>query len=148
MIGIVVLSHGNMAEGMLHSVQFLHGKAEGVKSLCLYPTQAVEEFDAQLRDVIAEVDEGEGVLIFTDVNGGTPANRALVIAAQRADIEVISGVNLPLLLEALEARTYSEMDELCEQLMEVAPHSIAHASGVLRKGQPASAASDLDDLME
>ncbi len=148
MIGIVVLSHGEMAAGMLHSIQFLRGKAEGVTSLCLYPTQAVEEFDELLKDAVSQVDDGEGVLIFTDVNGGTPANRALMLAAGRTDVEVVTGVNLPLLLEALDARTYSEMDELCEQLMEVAPHSIAHASGALRAEKSGEQPDELDDLME
>ena len=148
MIGIVVLSHGNMASGMIDSVRLLRGEAEGLESFCLYPHQSVEEFDSGLADAIARVDSGEGVLILTDVNGGTPAGRALRIAAARSDIEVVAGVNLPLLLEALDAREYSDMDELCDQLMEVAPHSISCASRVLRKKQDETSKDSLDSIME
>ena len=146
MTGIVVLSHGAMAEGMLNSVQFLRGETKDLEALCLYPQDSTEEYDIQLRRAVSLVDKGDGVLIFTDVNGGTPANRALVLAAARPDIEVVAGVNLPLLLEALDAREYCDMEELCEQLLEVAPHSFSHASRALRQTEKA-AGDSMDDLM-
>ena len=147
MIGILVLSHGEMAHGMIHSLQFLFGQAEGLKALCLYPEHSPEAFDALLAEAVAEVDQGEGVLIFTDINGGTPANRALLLAATRPDIEVIAGPNLPLLLVAVSSRDYCSLPELVDELMEEASRSIACTSRNFR-AQLAGGGDELDDLMD
>ena len=147
MIGILVLSHGEMAHGMIHSLNFLYGQAEGLRALCLYPEHSPEDFDAMLAEAVAEVDTGDGVLIFTDINGGTPANRALLLAAQRPDVEVIAGMNLPLLLAAVSSREFCPLPQLVEELLEEAALSIVCTSRVLR-AQMTSAGDDMDDLME
>lgn len=147
MIGILILSHGDMAKGMIHSLNFLYGQAEGLMALCLYPEHSPEEFDALLLDAVAQVDEGEGVLIFSDVNGGTPANRALLLASVRPDVEVIAGVNLPLLLAAVSSREFCSLPELYEELMEESRLSISFSSRELRT-QMAVTEDPMDDLME
>ena len=147
MIGILVLSHGEMAHGMIHSLNFLYGQAEGLRALCLYPEHSPEDFDAMLAEAVAEVDTGDGVLIFTDINGGTPANRALLLAAQRADVEVITGMNLPLLLAAVSSRDFCTLPQLVEELQEESKLSIVCTSHALRE-QMAADSDDMDDLME
>lgn len=147
MIGILVLSHGEMAHGMIHSLNFLYGQAEGLRALCLYPEHSPEDFDAMLAEAVAEVDAGDGVLIFTDINGGTPANRALLLAAQRADVEVITGMNLPLLLAAVSSRDFCTLPQLVEELLEESKLSIVCTSRALRE-QMAADSDDMDDLME
>ena len=147
MIGILVLSHGEMAHGMIHSLNFLYGQAEGLRALCLYPEHSPEDFDAMLAEAVAEVDTGDGVLIFTDINGGTPANRALLLAAQRADVEVITGMNLPLLLAAVSSRDFCTLPQLVEELLEESKLSVVCTSRTLRE-QMAADSDDLDDLME
>lgn len=147
MIGILVLSHGEMAHGMIHSLNFLYGQAEGLRALCLYPEHSPEDFDAMLAEAVAEVDTGDGVLIFTDINGGTPANRALLLAAQRADVEVITGMNLPLLLAAVSSRDFCTLPQLVEELLEESKLSIVCTSHTLRE-QMAADSDDMDDLME
>lgn len=147
MIGILILSHGEMARGMIHSLNFLYGQAEGLRALCLYPEHSPTEFDAMLADAVAEVDQGDGVLIFTDINGGTPANRALLLAAARADVEVIAGMNLPLLLAAVSSREFCSLPQLVEELLEEAKLSIACTSRTLRE-QMTGYGDDMDDLME
>ena len=147
MIGILVLSHGEMAHGMIHSLNFLYGQAEGLRALCLYPEHSPEDFDAMLAEAVAEVDTGDGVLIFTDINGGTPANRALLLAAQRADVEVITGMNLPLLLAAVSSRDFCTLPQLVEELLEESKLSIVCTSRALR-AQMAADSDDMDDLME
>lgn len=147
MIGILVLSHGEMAHGMIHSLNFLYGQAEGLRALCLYPEHSPEDFDAMLAEAVAEVDTGDGVLIFTDINGGTPANRALMLAAQRADVEVITGMNLPLLLAAVSSRDFCTLPQLVEELLEESKLSIVCTSRALRE-QMAADSDDMDDLME
>ena len=147
MIGILVLSHGEMAHGMIHSLNFLYGQAEGLRALCLYPEHSPEDFDAMLAEAVQEVDQGDGVLIFTDINGGTPANRALLLAAQRADVEVITGMNLPLLLAAVSSRDFCTLPQLVEELLEESKLSIVCTSRALRE-QMAADSDDMDDLME
>ena len=147
MIGILVLSHGEMAHGMIHSLQFLYGQAEGLKALCLYPEHSPADFDALVKEAVAQVNQGDGVLIFTDINGGTPANRALMLAAEMPDVEVIAGMNLPLLLAAVSSREYCCLPELVDELMEEAKLSIACTSRALRE-QMAADSDDMDDLME
>ena len=147
MIGILVLSHGEMAHGMIHSLNFLYGQAEGLRALCLYPEHSPEDFDAMLAEAVAEVDTGDGVLIFTDINGGTPANRTLLLAAQRADVEVITGMNLPLLLAAVSSRDFCTLPQLVEELLEESKLSIVCTSRALRE-QMAADSDDMDDLME
>ena len=147
MIGILVLSHGEMAHGMIHSLNFLYGQAEGLRALCLYPEHSPEDFDAMLAEAVAEVDAGDGVLIFTDINGGTPANRALLLAAQRADVEVITGMNLPLLLAAVSSRDFCTLPQLVEELLEESKLSIVCTSRALRE-QMVADSDDMDDLME
>ena len=147
MIGILVLSHGEMAHGMIHSLNFLYGQAEGLRALCLYPEHSPEDFDAMLAEAVAEVDTGDGVLIFTDINGGTPANRALLLAAQRADVEVITGMNLPLLLAAVSSRDFCTLSQMVEELLEESKLSIVCTSRALRE-QMAADSDDMDDLME
>ena len=139
MIGILVLSHGEMAHGMIHSLNFLYGQAEGLRALCLYPEHSPADFDAMLAEAVEEVNQGDGVLIFTDINGGTPANRALMLAAQRPD--------LPLLLAAVSSREFCTLPELVSELLEEAKLSIACTSHALRE-QLAADSDDMDDLME
>ena len=144
MIGILVLSHGEMARGMIHSLNFLYGQAEGLRALCLYPEHSPEDFDAMLAEALGEVDRGEGVLIFTDINGGTPANRALMLAASRPDVEVITGMSLPLLLAAVSSREFCGLEQLVTELLEEAKLSVVCTSRMLR--EQVTAADDLDDL--
>lgn len=147
MIGILVLSHGDMAHGMIHSLNFLYGQAQGLRALCLYPEHSPADFDQMLTDALTEVDQGDGVLIFTDISGGTPANRALLLAAQRPDVEVIAGMNLPLLLAAVSSREFCTLPQLVEELLEEASLSIVCTSRALRE-QMVGSGDDMDDLME
>lgn len=147
MIGILVLSHGDMANGMIHSLNFLYGQAQGLRALCLYPEHSPADFDAMLQNALAEVDQGNGVIIFTDINGGTPANRSLMLAAQRPDVEVIAGMNLPLLLAAVSSREFCSLQQLVDELLEEASLSIVCTSRNLR-AQITDSGDDMDDLME
>lgn len=147
MIGILLLSHGDMAKGMIHSLNFLYGQAEGLRALCLYPEHSPEEFDRLLLDAVEQVDNGDGVLILTDIYGGTPSNRALLLAATRPDVEVIAGMNLPMLLVAVNSREYCSMAELCDEMLEEAKLSIVCSSRDLRS-QMAGTGDDMDDLMD
>lgn len=103
MIGIVLISHGKMADGMLDSYKLFFGEEiPQILSVCLLPENSPEDFDKKIELAISKVDSGDGVLILCDLLGGTPCNRCAYILNDR--IQVIAGVNLSILLEFLATR--------------------------------------------
>lgn len=108
MVGVVVISHGDMAKGMLNSASMFFGDIEQIAAVGLYPADSPEEFDVKLTDAIAEVDKGDGVIILCDLVGGTPCNRAAYKCSDT--VKVIGGMNLSLLMELLGARMFGEVD--------------------------------------
>lgn len=115
MIGIVLLSHGRMAEGMLDSARLFYGdELPQLTWASLTLDMAADVFQDEIKARIQQVDAGDGVLILTDLLGGTPCNLAgLMISDQ---IQVVSGMNLGMLLEVLGRRESGDltMAELAE----------------------------------
>ena len=100
MIGIVVVTHGNLAEELISAVKFVLSEEPSVKlaGVSLDPTKEFDTFKKIIDDAIKKVDEGDGILLVTDMFGGTPSNIGLTFLDEEK-IEVISGVNLPMLLK-------------------------------------------------
>lgn len=115
MIGIILTSHGEMANGMLNSANLFYGKdLKQIRAITLTAEQTPEEYTAELLQSIDLVNTGEGVIILADIFGGTPCNKA--IAFLRKDVKLISGMNLSLLLEILGLRENNEIN-IAEILM-------------------------------
>ena len=108
MIGIILTSHGTMAEGMLNSAKLFFGDdIPKVETVCLQKDDDPEALDGRLNDCIAKLDDGSGVLILADLFGGTPANRSAILLsnpANTAKLKVITGMNLTMFLEFLGLR--------------------------------------------
>ena len=104
MIGIVLISHGSMADGMVDSAKMFFGEAglAQVGTVSLLPEDSPEVFDERLTAAIKEVDSGEGVFVLADLLGGTPCNRAAYKCQE--GVEVITGMNLPIFVELLGLR--------------------------------------------
>lgn len=134
MIGVIVLSHGEMAEGMVKTSKILRKTERGLLAVCLEEEHSPQDFDRMITEAAEAVDEGDGVLFMADINGGTPANRALLMADKREDMAVVAGVNLPMLLEVLNTREYSDMAQLYALLEEVAVRTIAFPSDKILAG--------------
>ena len=80
MIGVLAISHGKMAEGMLDAAHMFFGDdLPGVEALCFMSSDNPEDFDVKLKDAVARVNTGDGVIIFADLMGGTPANRSMYV---------------------------------------------------------------------
>lgn len=117
MIGIVMISHGGMAEGVLSSASMLYPDLEAVEILGLQPDDNPDEFQAQLEKKVAAVDSGEGVFILADLLGGTPCNRAMYFAGDK--VKVLAGLSLPMLLSLLSMReAITDLPELVNIVME------------------------------
>lgn len=111
MVGILLMSHGKMAEGMLDSCKLFFGDdIAQIKALCLMAGDNPEEFDQIIRDAVAEIDDGCGVIAMCDLLGGTPCNRSAMVLNDR--LQVITGMNFTMLLELLGRRM--SVDDITE----------------------------------
>jgi len=107
MKGIVLTSHGPMAQGVLETSKLFFGEQKQLVSRCLEANMNPEEFDNTLKEAIKEVDEGDGVIVMCDLLFGSPCNSMMRILAEdpaNDKISVLTGLNLAMLLQALATR--------------------------------------------
>lgn len=97
MVGILIISHGRLAEALISSVEFLVGNFQKIKGVSIWPKDKEKEVKDRIQQKMAEVDDGDGVVILTDVLGGTPTNVSLSFLKDEK-VEVVTGVNIPMLL--------------------------------------------------
>ena len=103
MIGLVLVTHGGLAREFLAAVEHVVGPQERVAVVCIGPDDDIEERREQIIDGVAQVDEGDGVVVVTDMFGGTPSNLAISVLDQ-GHVEVIAGMNLPMLIKLASLR--------------------------------------------
>lgn len=131
LIGVIAVSHCRVAEEMLKVAEMIVGPLKNCKALCFKPDQAVDEMMKLLGDAIREVDQGKGVLILTDLFGGTPANISL--SFQGPGIEVVCGMNLPMLIKLAGCRAGYSLNEAAALVKEYGQRHISLASEVLSR---------------
>lgn len=112
MVGIVVVSHGRLAEGLIDAVQMIVGPQKQLEAVALLETETVEDLMEKIQKLIDQVNAGDGILIFADLPGASPFNASARIAMNAEKIRVIGGANLPMLAEVLVSRDGSSLDEL------------------------------------
>jgi len=135
MIGAVIITHGRLAESLLVGAVSIVGTAENVMALSIKGGETSEDIKKMLQEAMVEVSDGEGVVVFTDMFGGTPSNIALSLLDEGI-IEVITGVNLPLILKFLGSREgCGSIEELTELLVEHGRKSIVLASEMLKESK-------------
>ena len=103
MIGLVVVTHGRLAEEFVVAMEHVVGAQERIATVCIGPDDDMEERRAEIAAAIPTVDAGRGVIILTDLFGGTPSNLAISLM-QPGRVEVIAGINLPMLIRLGGAR--------------------------------------------
>ena len=106
MVGMVLVTHGRLAEEFVAAAEHVVGPQETMRSVCIGPDDDLERRRADILAAVAAVDRGQGVLVLTDMFGGTPSNLAISIM-ETQPVEVIAGVNLPMLIKlaSLDAGT-------------------------------------------
>ncbi len=104
MIGLVLVTHGRLAEELRHAMEHVVGPQRAVATVCIGPEDDIEGRRADIRDSVTSVDQGDGIVVLTDILGGTPSNLAMSLMDNRKDVEVIAGVNLPLLVKLAKVR--------------------------------------------
>jgi len=102
MVGIVLISHGDLAKGIISSASMLVPQLDNVTSLTLWPDDNPDEFQQKLEAAVKAADTGDGVFILADMLGGTPANRAMYCIGDR--VRMITGLSLPMLYSLITIR--------------------------------------------
>ncbi len=132
MIGILVVTHANLASTLIETLEFILGKEqENLLPVSIDIKEDPDSLRKKIKQGISKLMTDDGVLIFTDMFGGTPSNLAYSFL-EEGKIEVISGVNLPLLLKAVTTRKKMDMETFTISLVEHGKRSISLASGILK----------------
>lgn len=138
MIGLVVVTHGRLAEELVLAMEHVVGKQKNVRSICIGPDDNVEKRREEMLGAVEEVDTGDGVIVLTDMFGGTPSNLAIA-AMGRGKLEVVAGINLPMMIKLATVRQELPLEEAALQAQESGRKYINVASNLLtRSGGPAS----------
>lgn len=133
MIGIVIVSHGNLATEALKTTELIVGTIEGAKAVNIDPKASVEKIHNDIEKAIKAVDDGDGVLVMTDMFGGTPSNLSLSFLG-RYNVEVITGVNVPMILRIPAAREKGmDLEELGRFIKDYGQKNITIASEILKR---------------
>ena len=103
MIGLVLVTHGRLADEFVRAMEHVVGKQDRVRTVAIGPEDDMEQRRADIARAIGEVDAGRGVILLTDLFGGTPSNLAISLM-ERGRVEVIAGINLPMLIRLESAR--------------------------------------------
>jgi PTS system mannose-specific IIA component len=132
MIGAVVVSHGTLATGLVQAAEIIVGKMEGVVAVDISPSMGVEEIHAAVEGALRTVDTGSGVLLMTDMFGGTPSNIGISFLGTHR-VEVVTGVNLPMMVKFPSARETMPLPELAHHLQECGQRNITIPGDMLKK---------------
>ncbi len=132
MIGILLVTHANLGSALIETVEFiLDGEQENLAAVSINIQDKPDSLRKKIKTGISKVRTDKGVLILTDMFGGTPSNLSYSFL-EEGHVEVISGVNLPILLKAVNARSKLDMEALTSALVEHGKRSISLASGILK----------------
>ncbi len=108
MIGLVVVTHGRLAEEFLAAAEHVVGPQERIKAVCIGPDDDMEKRRDDILKAARDVDTGAGVIILTDMFGGTPSNLAISVM-EKANAEVVAGINLPMLIKLASIRADKDL---------------------------------------
>ena len=131
-IGVLIVSHYRLGEEFLQALRLIVPDPPDFRAVAIEPDQSVEDMRASIDAALRSVDQGSGVLVLTDMFGGTPSNLSYSFL-EEGRIEVLSGVNLPVLIQAASLRGKEmNLEELAADLEIFGKKSISLASGILK----------------
>ncbi len=130
MIGLVLVTHGHLADEFLRAMQHVMGKQAQMETVCIGPEDDMESRRSEILEKVKRVDSGKGVIVMTDMFGGTPSNLAISIM-DKANVEILAGVNLPMLIKLATLRKELSLKEAVLGAQEAGKKYIHIASEVL-----------------
>jgi PTS system mannose-specific IIA component len=131
MIGIVLVTHGRLAAEFIAALEHVVGPQRNIKAVCIGPDDDMEQRRKDILESVAAVDDGDGVVLLTDMFGGTPSNLAISVM-DSAKIEVIAGVNLPMLIKLASLREGSTLSAAANSAQKAGRQYINLASALLK----------------
>ena len=134
MIGMVLVTHGRLAAEFVAALEHVVGAQTQVAAVCIGPEDDMEQRRQDILRSIGEVDSGEGAVLLTDMFGGTPSNLAISVM-DRGKVEVIAGVNLPMLIKLARIRGEQRLADAVVQAQEAGRKYINVASQLLADGR-------------
>ncbi len=132
MIGLVLVTHGALAKEFTHALEHVVGPQQQMRAICIGADDDLDACTTEIRTAVETVNSGDGVILVTDMFGGTPSNLVLGLLA-KGQVEVLAGMNLPMLIKLAEARDQMNLDEACQTAVEAGQKYMAIASEVLGK---------------
>jgi PTS system mannose-specific IIA component len=130
MVGVLIVSHGGFAEALISSLQFLVGKQQKIRGVSIWPKDQEKEIKDRIRQEIEKVNDGDGVVILTDVLGGTATNLSLSFL-ENEKIELVTWVNMPMLLTLSSYRKGRSLREIGKLVKKSGRRSIILAKQLL-----------------
>lgn len=131
MIGLVIVTHGHLADELLHALEHVVGPQEAVRTIAVGPEDRMDDRRDELIEAVTTLDQGKGVIICTDMFGGTPSNLAIAVI-DPGRVEVLTGVNLPMLVKLASMRKTESLAEAAASACEAARKYINVASSLLQ----------------
>lgn len=132
MIGIVIVSHGKLARELIAVAEHVVGPQTHLMPICIAPDEDMEQCRDSIIEAVKAVDQGQGAVILTDMFGGTPSNLAISVMVPD-EVEVIAGINVPMLVKLLSVRSSMPLDEAAITAQEAGRKYINVASNLLKK---------------
>ncbi len=130
MIGLVLVTHGRLAAEFRAALEHVVGPQEGIETISIGPDDDMEQRRAEIVKTVERVDTGDGVILLTDMFGGTPSNLAISVM-EDIQVEVLSGMNLPMLIKLVSIRDGASLEDAVEQAQQAGRKYINIASQVL-----------------
>ena len=134
MIGLVLVTHGRLAEEFIAATEHVVGPQEGIQAVSIGPDDDMEQRRNDIVKAVEDVETGNGVILLTDMFGGTPSNLAISLL-DRANVEVIAGINLPMLIKLVKIRRDGDLAEAVTKAQESGRKYINVASLMLQGDQ-------------
>lgn len=129
MIGIVLISHGNFAEGLLDAAKMITGEVEQIACISLQPKDDIDQLVERIREAVNQVDDDEGVLLMVDLFGASPFNASgRLVLAQQDRLELITGMNLPMLVEILVSREGLDLEGASQMALDAGKSGVSRLS--------------------
>lgn len=130
MIGVLITTHGNLGSELIKAAELIRGSIKGIIHISIDQSKGVEEIKKEIHSAIKKIDQGRGVIILTDLFGGTPSNISLSFLKE-GKVEVITGVNLPMLLKIPDIPQGVPLKEFAQAVKDYGVKNISLASEIL-----------------
>lgn len=130
MIGLVIVTHGRLAEEFIHALEHVVGPQKQIEAICIGPDDRMDQRRADIAKAVAKVEKGQGVIVLTDMFGGTPSNLAISLL-EEGKVEVVAGLNLPMLVKLARIRIDSNLHKATAAAQDAGRKYINIASQVL-----------------